>query len=134
METELEKFDVNQAMQSVKEKIKDAFVSLIPDERWNEMVEKEINSYFRYRDAGYGHRGQTSSFTEDVHQVLTQEVQQRVKEYLQSNFQTTWTDNGIPICDKKVEEIITQNAGTFLSSLIGVEITHALRSAGYNIK
>lgn len=42
MEDEIKKFDANEAMQNVKSKIKDTFVSLIPDEQWNEMVKRAI--------------------------------------------------------------------------------------------
>ena len=47
MENEIKKFDVNEAMLNVKDRIKDAFVSLIPDEQWNvinpyEMFPKRI--------------------------------------------------------------------------------------------
>lgn len=42
MANEIEKFDPSKLMEGVKDKIKATFVSLIPDEMWNAMVEKEI--------------------------------------------------------------------------------------------
>ena len=38
----VEKFDPSKMMEGVKDRIKATFVSLIPDEAWNQMVEKEI--------------------------------------------------------------------------------------------
>ena len=38
----VEKFDPQKMMEGVKDRIKATFVSLIPDEAWNQMVEKEI--------------------------------------------------------------------------------------------
>ena len=133
MENEIKKIDVNEAMKNVKDKIKDAFVTLIPDEQWNEMVKKEIDSYFQSKQEGYGERGSSSSFTKDVHFVLQQEVKDRVKQYLNENFNTTWYDNGVPICNAKVEEMITKNAGKILSDMIGGTIQMALQGAGYRI-
>lgn len=131
MENEIKKFDMNEAMKNVKDKIKDAFVTLIPDEQWNEMVKKEVDSYFQQKQEGYGERGYSSSFTKDVHSVLQQEVKDRVKQYLNENFNNTWYDNGVPVCNTKVEEMITKNAGKILSDIIGGTIQMALQGAGY---
>lgn len=42
MENGIEKFDPSKLMDGVKDRIKATFVSLIPDEMWNAMAEKEI--------------------------------------------------------------------------------------------
>ena len=132
MENEVKKFDVNEAMKNVKDKIKDAFVSLIPDEQWNEMVKKEVDSYFKEENKGYNSNPvYSSSFTKDVHSVLSLEVKTRVGEYLKENFTPVWSNNGIPVCNAKVEEIITNNAGKILADMIGGAISMALNSAGY---
>jgi hypothetical protein len=133
MENEIKKFDVNEAMKNVKDKIKDAFVTLIPDEQWNEMVKKEVDSYFQVKQEGYGERGSSSSFTKDVHSVLGQEVKDRVKQYLTENFNNTWSNNGILVCNAKVEEMITKNAGKILSDMIGGTIQMAMQNAAYRL-
>ena len=133
MENEITKFNVEDAIKSIKDKIKDAFVTLIPDEQWNDMVKKEINAYFLETDDDYYHRKKTSSFTADVHKILQEEVNERVKKYLSDNFNTVWDNNGRPVCDLKVEEFITKNAGKILADMIGAQFQAALCSAGYNI-
>ena len=40
--TMIEKFDPSKLMDGVKDRIKSTFVSLIPDDAWEAMVEKEI--------------------------------------------------------------------------------------------
>jgi hypothetical protein len=95
MENEIKKFDVNEAMKNVKDKIKDAFVNLIPDEQWNEMVKKEIDLYFQQKEERYDNRNYTSNFTKDVHSVLQQEVKDRTKQYLLQNFDNVWFQNGV---------------------------------------
>lgn len=133
MSQEIKKFDANEAMKSVREKIKDSFVSLIPDEQWNEMVKKELDEYFKQREEGSGYRTYASMFTKDVHSILSEEVKVKVKEYLSTNFNAVWYNNGVPVCNEKVEEIITKNAGKILSDMIGGTIQMALSNAGYRL-
>lgn len=134
METEVLKFDANEAMKRVKEKIKDSFVSLIPDDQWNGMVKTEIDQYFAKAQEGYGERGYSSSFTKDVHSVLSEEVKGRVKKYLDDNFNSVWSSNGVPVCDNKVREFIEQNAGKVLQNMIGDFMRMALSNAGYQLR
>lgn len=42
MEDQVEKFDPSKLMEGVKDRIKATFVSLIPDDAWNNMIEKEL--------------------------------------------------------------------------------------------
>lgn len=125
--------DLTEAAQKIKEKIKDTFATLIPEEQWNEMVQKEINNYFKQTEEGYGQRGYSSSFQKDVHSVLSDETKQRVKEYLQTNFDSVWYENGVSVCNKYVEDIITKNAGKILSDMIGGSIQMALSNAGFRM-
>lgn len=134
MEKEVKKFDANDAMLSVKERIKDAFVSLIPDEQWNEMVQKEIHKYFELKEQRYDNRSHVSDFTIAVHAELAIEVKSRVKTYLQENFNNVWYENGVPVCNAKVEEMITKNAGKILSDMIGGSISMALNQAGFRVQ
>lgn len=134
MPQKIEKFDPSTLMQDVKDRIKATFVSLIPDDQWEVMVKKEVDSYFKREEEGYGQRGFSSSFTKDVHQVLQEEVKQKVKEYLTENFSNVWYENGVPVCNAKVEELITKNAGKILSDMIGGTIQMSLQQAGYNIR
>ena len=46
MENQIEKFDPSKLMDGVKDRIKATFVSLIPDDAWNSMVEKELYVFF----------------------------------------------------------------------------------------
>ena len=41
--TQVQKFDPATLMQGVKDRIKATFVSLIPEEQWEEMVKKEVD-------------------------------------------------------------------------------------------
>ena len=55
--TQVQKFDPATLMQGVKDRIKATFVSLIPEEQWEEMVKKEVDKFFReYEIRGDGRR------------------------------------------------------------------------------
>lgn len=43
--TQVQKFDPATLMQGVKDRIKATFVSLIPEEQWEEMVKKEVDKF-----------------------------------------------------------------------------------------
>jgi hypothetical protein len=77
--------------------------------------------------------GRSSSFTKEVHSSLNEEVKARVKDYLKENFNNVWSNNGIPVCNMKVEEMITKNAGKILSDMIGGSIQMALNNAGFRM-
>lgn len=44
---EILKFDPSQLMEGVKDRIKTTFVSLIPDEQWDGLVQREIDAFFQ---------------------------------------------------------------------------------------
>ncbi len=46
MPNEIEKFDPSTLMQGVKDRIKATFVSLIPDDKWDGLVSKEVDAFF----------------------------------------------------------------------------------------
>lgn len=66
----VQKFDPSTLMQGVKDRIKSEFVSLIPDEQWNEMVQKEINDFFKEKDTGYSNRTYASDFSILVRDIV----------------------------------------------------------------
>lgn len=46
MENQVQNFDPSALMQGVKDRIKATFVSLVPDDKWDEMVKQEIEAFF----------------------------------------------------------------------------------------
>jgi hypothetical protein len=49
----LEKFNPQNLMDSVREKIKMSFVGLIPDEEWDKLVKREIDAFFEPQTVKY---------------------------------------------------------------------------------
>lgn len=130
---DIKEFDPNDALRTIKERIKDAFVSMIPDEQWESMVAKEVENYFKIKVEEYGSRNSVSSFQLDVFSLLSEETKVRTKEYLLKNSSNIWDSHGQPKCNQFIEDIIIKNSGKILSDMIGGHIQSAMNSAGYRL-
>lgn len=120
MENQVEKFDPSTLMQGVKDRIKATFVSLIPDAQWEQMVKTEVDGFFKTRESGYNYKSQVSDFTFLVNACLQEECKKRMTEYLTSDdFITNYTNNGVPVVTEKVKQLIVENSGEILASMMG---------------
>ena len=124
-------FDPNDALASVRERIKDAFVSLIPEDRWGAMVKAEVDQYFQENYVDNYNRPRISKFGIDVHEILKEETKLRTKQYLAENFPYMWDEHGNPAAGEAVEKFIIKHSAQILSSVIGGHIQNALANAQY---
>lgn len=99
MANEVEKFDPSKLMDGVKDRIRATFVSLIPDNAWEEMVKTEINKFFSPSDGlnSYHTRDpKHSHFTKVVFEVLNAEAEKKIKAILtdpEFSVENTYTGN-----------------------------------------
>lgn len=122
METQVEKFDPSKLMEGVRDRIKATFVSLIPEEQWLEMIQKEVTTFFKeQRRTRYTNNELwTSDFSDVVHEELLNEAKNRMIAYLSSpEFEDIWTENGIKACKEAVSKMIVDNAGAIMISTFG---------------
>lgn len=116
--TQVQKFDPATLMQGVKDRIKSTFVSLIPEEQWKEMIEKEVGKFFREYELRQYDTRYVSDFSVLVNSLLKEEAEKRMKEYLGSpEFQTVWTDNGSGIISQAIREMMIENSGLILCNM-----------------
>jgi hypothetical protein len=116
--TQVQKFDPATLMQGVKDRIKSTFVSLIPEEQWKEMIEKEVGKFFREYELRQYDIRYVSDFSVLVNSLLKEEAEKRMKEYLGSpEFQTVWTDNGPRIISQAIREMMIENSGLILCNM-----------------
>lgn len=74
MENEIEKFDPSKLMDGVKDRIKATFVSLIPDDAWEKMIEKEIYIFTEGRIT-YDRKTDWGTTDENGnHPIITEEI------------------------------------------------------------
>lgn len=116
--TQVQKFDPATLMQGVKDRIKSTFVSLIPEEQWKEMIEKEVGKFFREYELRQYDTRYVSDFSVLVNSLLKEEAEKRMKEYLGSpEFQTVWTDNGPRIISQAIREMMIENSRLILCNM-----------------
>lgn len=107
MSTEIQKFDPASLMDGVRSRIKATFVSLIPDEHWDQLCQKEIDTFFREKDQYHNsNRTYKSDFQEVCKEVLTEVSKEKIGEYLKQYDATVWTNDGIQASEKLKELII----------------------------
>jgi hypothetical protein len=105
--TELQRFDPSALMDGVRQRIKATFVSLIPDEHWEQLCQKEVDSFFREKDR-YDHNDRTyhSEFQGVCKEVLTEICKEKIKLFLTEYDATVWTNDGMQASEKLKEMII----------------------------
>jgi hypothetical protein len=119
--SEIQAFDPSKLMDGVRDRIKSEFVSLIPEDQWKLLIDKEINRFFNVaKEVGYNPRERTTDFQDLVQYELKKETQRRVTEYLSSpDFQVMYGDYGQPIASQKVKELMVDSSGLILQNMIG---------------
>lgn len=128
MADEIQKFDPSKLMDGVKDRIKATFVSLIPDDAWDQMVKTEVDKFFKKGELGYTSRQMASDFDIIVRSMLEAEAKSRLVKYLESEeFQSIWANNGQPTTAKAVEDIIVKNSGEILVNMFGGLFTSMLQ-------
>jgi hypothetical protein len=136
MENKVQKFDPSTLMQGVKDRIKSEFVSLIPDEQWSQMVEKEVNDFFKEKETGYSNsRMYASDFGILVREELRKEAQKRLTDYIGSLlFDKTYGQYGAPITSQKVKELMVENGGLMLQNMFGGMFSAMLSEFSQNLR
>lgn len=126
--------NTEELIKPIKDKIKDTFASLIPEDQWEELIKKEVNTFFnRENTTSYSSRPSNTDFQLEVQRLLKQQTEEKVKEYLNTNFNDIWYNSeGTDKCNSIVEEAITKNAGKILSDMIGGALQMRLQQAGFN--
>lgn len=133
----IEKFDPAKLMDGVRDRIKATFVSLIPDDKWEELVKAEVDSFFSKKETNNynNNREYKSDFDYLVSKYLREEAQRRLVEYMLSDtFNTIWDGYGNPIISEAVNKLIIDNAGVMLANMFGGMINSSLTQITYNLK
>ncbi len=125
--TQVEKFDPSTLMQGVKDRIKAQFVSLIPDDQWEIMIQKEVNAFFNLEQnitlskqkeyAGYSASNvyqvmevQQTPFRALVWEYCTEMTVKLLKEKINKEyFENTWSVDKFN-ADEKIQNIIAEAA------------------------
>lgn len=125
---QLEKFDPSSLMQGVRDRIKATFVSLIPDENWEKMIELEVDRFFKKSDKSYGNRYSASDFDVIVRQCLEEKSKEEIIKYLDENWVgKVWNSNANSYnASEKLEKIFIEKSGEIVAATFGSMINGAI--------
>ena len=112
MTNEIEKFDPSTLMEGVRNRIKATFVSLIPDAQWEQMVNTEIEKFFKVEDRWESdNRTSKSPFTKIVREELDALARTKCKDMLEKYTSAAWSGNE-PVLNAELKKLLEENAQT----------------------
>lgn len=133
MSQAVEKFDPSRLMEGVRDRIKATFVSLIPDDQWETMVQKEIKEFFEPTKDRWGNRHEMSSFSIVCNEVMRDIVKIQVIDAMEK-FQSTEWHNGELIVNETLKKALIDNAGELFVAMIGSQVQSVIsnmKNRGY---
>lgn len=129
MANEVQKFDPSTLMDGVKMRIRAEFASMIPDEAWTQMIQKEVDFYFHSPTESNYNRDRTTRFQDLIRTLLQEEIKKRFADYLTTEgFTKVWANQGYTACGEAVKKIIIDNSGEILVSFFGGMFTGMLEN------
>jgi hypothetical protein len=119
--------DARSFQDAVKEKIKKSFIDLIPENQWDELIKKSIDSFIVAKPSGYGSDGK-SELERFVHEELRKKFSALINEKLHQYCDTYFSEEGHEKVSTMLEEIIVKNAGKIFSDMIGQSVKYAIQN------
>lgn len=123
---EIQKFDPSTLMEGVRQRIKATFVSLIPDDQWEELCKKEIDNFFDEKNTyNSSNRDYKSEFSEVCKVVLTELSKEKIKQYITDYDSIVWVDGGLQ-CSEKLSQLIIKLAPEIFTATFGNMFQNAI--------
>jgi hypothetical protein len=123
--TNIEKFDPSKLMDGVRDRIKATFVSLIPDEQWEQLCKTEIEKFFA-ADKRDNYSYNWSNFQNVCQGVLTEITKEKIKEFLEKYDGKVWENNNVKPNDVLLD-LLKKNAAELFASMMGRHLATALQ-------
>src|SRR5271156_2508268 len=93
MTSDITKFDPATLMQGVRDRIKATFVSLIPEEQWESLVQKEVEAFFAVKQISSDGKKYHSEFTGICFEILTEWSKTHLKTVLEKYQSEFWQND-----------------------------------------
>ena len=127
----IEKFDPSKLMDGVRDRIKATFVSLIPDDKWQELISAEVKKYFNEKKTYRDNQNGLTIFEQDCNSVLREILTEKIKEFIVKYESTFWDGTG-PKPSEELINLLKQNASEiFTNTLVGM-FQRAVNGLRYN--
>ena len=117
----IRQFNPSDYVEMIRGKIRGVLLEVVPDEQWDEMIRKEIQTFFELRteDRSYGYSVRTSGFRMACEDILKREVQERVLAALKSPEWDGYWDGQRQTIGPKLAELLQQQAAGIFNAWLG---------------
>lgn len=120
------KFDITQHL---RDKVREVLINSIPEDNMDAMLQAEIKAYFHGAQE-YG-RTQRSSFSVQVEGMLQEIVQEKVRVWLDTNFEVVWGQEGTQkLMGEVVAELIPVVQQKYMADMVS-RILGEIRTRNY---
>jgi hypothetical protein len=127
MSNEVQKFDPSQLMDGVRDRIKATFVSLIPDERWEAMVQRVADDFFKQKNWQDRNREIKSDFEKVAYECLTSLACNKITEYLQTFQNGQWIEAmNASKANEELEKVLIKIAPELFASTFSAMFNKAI--------
>lgn len=129
----IEPFNPQKAMDAVRVRIQTEFAALIPEAQWREMVQREVDEFFKDRPGenhytNYPRR--PSKFSEIVHEELAKWSREKVLAILTSpEWQAQWDDKFGNMPSEEIRKLLVEHAPVIIQRALGVAFQGAFLNA-----
>lgn len=125
MTSEIQKFDPSQLMEGVRDRIKATFVSLIPDEQWEQMIAKVLTDFQKKEEYGTK-RSPLENIAFKVMEEQTREIlEPKIKEFLSQYVSNTWNGDKMRPNEELVK-LMTENADKMFATMFASAFQYSI--------
>lgn len=125
--TDLQKFDPSALMEGVRQRIKATFVSLIPEDHWEQLCQKEVDNFFKEKDRNSRNDCYYESEFQGVcKQVLNEIAREKIQNFLSTYDSTVWENGNIKASDN-LKEMIIKMAPEIFAATFSNMFQHAVQ-------
>lgn len=118
MSDSIQKVTLENAAEQLKLKIRNAFVELLPDEQWKEMVATELKRFTQPTETDYRGKVMPSAFSVICNEVFADYLKAEIKAVLQS---PEWRENWgtpQPQISVAIKAWLTENSAQLIQSTV----------------
>lgn len=137
MGEEIEKINTESLADKVKDRIRAAFVELIPEEQWKAMVSREIDGFVNDKRDRWGNI-QHAALPKIINEALTAYARDRVKKALESPHWEGLASADEAKVNAAIEKLIQDNIGavvmTVLQNTFRSAVTAAVVRMSFDLK
>jgi hypothetical protein len=118
----------------IKEKIKETFVDLIPEDQWGTLIKSAVDNYIKPRDSIHSNEDKPSQLENDVHAMLKETLKEKVKEKINEYSSSYFDTQGNTILHAEVQKILITAAPSMMAEIMGSIAANVMNNIQNNMR